>query len=72
MLDFMHHLQGEVSCPARSESYSVCLDAIDESRSLLAQGAFGEGVPTAPMREIATLHAAISRWESEGGATSPS
>jgi hypothetical protein len=28
----------------------------------------GQAAPTAPPREIATLDAAISRWESEGGA----
>jgi hypothetical protein len=30
----------------------------------------GQAAPTAPLREIATLDAAISRWEGEGGAGS--
>ena len=31
-------------------------------------GASFQAAPTASLREIATLDAAISRWESEGGA----
>ena len=55
MLDYTHHLQGEVPCLARSES----------------ECASGQAAPTAPLREIATLDAALSRWESEGGAAEP-
>ena len=55
MLDYTPYLQGKVPCHARSES----------------ERASGQAAPTAPLREIATLDAAISRWESEGGAAEP-